>query len=396
MRAWILTCSLLLAGPALADDAGADLSAALEAPKKAKWDPKGKSMDPYGRGDAKRKKEEWGEAIQLLVESLDAQPGCGKCLNALSLALIGADRHDDAVKVGELLTTLYPDRDEGWKRISDAHTDAMHRVRAVEATTQVLDRDKDNLSYWWRRNRLLLELGRTDEANTLLDGAKDAGIAEAAVACLRLQLRAANEDAAGARELWPTCDVDEADLDLRRYSEGWLALAEGDTELAAKRLVMSGADDFARATIAWLRIDQGKHDAALNLCTKLLETQADAWDVQLAHALALNGLGKHDEALAALESKLMAPGWPEAHAAVKMENVVLQPNGQAWPKEVARRAAALAVAIRVAKGDVTGAKEVYDQAVKVHGETEDLKAALGDSASVAEPPPAPAPVKRPK
>lgn len=361
--------------PAAGSDAAtADISDALKPAKKGKWDPKGKAIDPFGRGDAKRKQEAWGEAIPLLVESIDAQPGCGKCLSSLALALSGAERYDDAVKVAMVIVNLYPDRKEGWQRVSDVWDKAPQKSReCVDATTKYLEIEaaKSDSDMWWRRNRHLLQLAEIDEANKLLDGAEAAGLKKEDVSCLRIQLLAASDDPVGARDLWSACDQSE-NVDLKRYSEGWLALSEGETELAAKRLMMAGADNFARLTIAFLRIDESKYDMALNLTTKLLEDEEWA-DARLAKAQALHGLGKDDESLAELDAHLMGDGWVAKHQALSSDQVLLKPKGSEWPKSVGRQAATLEIQLLSAKGDAAKAKAVYDDAVKLYGEA-DLKA----------------------
>ena len=61
--------------------------------------------------------------------------------------------------------------------------------------------------------------------------------------------------------------------------------------------------------IAFIRIDQDKFEMANNLVTRLFPKNDWALDAQLAHAEALHGLGKSDEALAALKATLMGEGW---------------------------------------------------------------------------------------
>ncbi len=374
---WWMVAAVLSTSAAHAEDANVDVTPALQTPKKAKWEAKGKALDPFGRGDTKRKNEDWAAALPLLVEAASKQPGCGKCLDSLSRALIGAERYEDAVKVADLLVQLYPDRDEGHLRISDAWTKAEDWEKAVQATTAILERDKANVGLWWRRNSALRELGWFDQAREFLDGAEAAGVAKPEIACLRITLRAAEGDAVGARGLWEECGT-AGNLELKRYAEGWLAMAEGDVELAAKRLVLSGADEqMSRVALAFLRLDQGKHEGALNLSEKMLaEGGAHAWDAWLAKAMALKALGRNDDAAAALKSGPMADGWAEAHPEATATDVVLVARGPDWPKEVGRRAAALHIELLALAGDAEGAKALYDQAVAVHGESDDLKAAL--------------------
>jgi tetratricopeptide (TPR) repeat protein len=376
----LLLAGLWLAAPAHAEET-TDLSPALVTVKKPKWDPKGKAIDPFGRGDAKRKKEEWEPAIGLLLQSLDAQPGCGKCLNSLSIALNGADRHADAAQVGEMIVQMFPDRSEGPMRVSTAWLDARELEKSLTATSLYLENDleKANPAMWLRRNTILLELGKVDEANRILDGASPDPLKEATVACLRIQLLAATDQPAEARELWATCETEE-DPDLRRTSEGWLAMAEGDHELAARRLALSGGTDLARLQIAQQRLDEKSYDAALNLTTKLLEQTGWAWDVRLTRAQALHGLGRDDEALAELHAGPTADGWETTHARPTPDHVLLKPRGKEWPRTVAERSLALEIEILVARGEVDKAKALHDRAVTVHGDKPGFAAALATTA----------------
>lgn len=376
-----IVASCWLGSVAQAEDVAAaaptpvDVAAALEQPKKAKWDPKGKAIDPFGRGDAKRKQEQWGEAIPLLVEAVDAQPGCGKCLNSLARALVGNEQYDDAVKVGELMAALYPDRNEGWARVSDSYNEAERYTEAVEATTKFLGVTKDDSNMWWRRNRLLIQLGDFDGASKWIGEAEAAGLPKEDSACLKVQVLAATGKPVDARELWPTCDGG-TNVDLRRYSEGWIALSEGDSELAATRLVMAGADDFARLTIAFIRIEQNKHEMALNLSEKLLVDNGWALDGHLAHVEALHGLGRDAEAAAELDAGLMAEGWAAKHPTYTLQDTLLKPKGETWPKQIAQRAAVLRVAILAGTGDVAAASTLADQVKAVYGESAALSSAL--------------------
>jgi hypothetical protein len=231
---------------------------------------------------------------------------------------------------------------------------------------------------WLRRNKILLELGRTDEANAILDAASPT-LKEPTIACLRIQLLAATDQPAAARELWSTCDEEE-DPDLRRTSEGWLAMAEGDLDLAARRLALSGSDDFARLTIALQRLEEKAYAAAFNLTTKLLETTAWAWDVRLARAEALHGLGRDAEALAELRAGPTAPGWEQVHGHLTPDHVLLKPRGSEWPRTVAERSLALEMTILVAQGQTAEAKALRDRAVPVHGDRPSFAAALTPTA----------------
>jgi tetratricopeptide (TPR) repeat protein len=383
----------LLSDPALAQ-ATDDLAPALVVPKKAKWEAKGKALDPYGLGNTKRKQELWAEAIPLLVDSLEAQPGCGQCLNSLAIALDGAKRFEESLKVGQLLDQLYPERSDGRRRVSDTLEAAQRPQDCVDATTRFLELDKADTGMWWRRNRFLLQLARFDEAEKLLEGAVAAGLSKENTACLQIQVLSAKGDPVAARELWVTCEAGD-NLDLRRYSEGWLAMAEGDTETAAKRLVLAGADDFARLTIAYLRLEQQKPDMALNLVTKINENPTWGWasDLHLAHAEALHGTGKDAEALALLEKTLMAEGWAEKHKSWTLDSVLLKARGQDWPSQVGLRAAALEVSLLAATGQADPARSIYDQAVAVYGEKPELTTALPPPPA---PPPAPVPAKKKK
>jgi len=371
-----LVVALLSGGVAHADEK-ADITPVLAPVKKPSWDAKGKAIGLYAQGDAKRKKEEWGPAIDFLIPALEAQPGCGQCLNSLSLALVGVHRYEDAAKVGETIEKLYPERKEGPLRVSTAWLEARELEKSLAATERFLamEEQKSDTPMWTRRIRTLIDLGRIDDGHKALDEAPARGVKEATVACLRIQLLATTNQPGPARELWTKCSEEE-DVDLRRASEGWLAMAEGDSELAAKRLILSGSDDPARLTIAMMRLDTQGWEAAYNLTTRLVEDNPWAWDARLARATALHELGKDNEALEQLHAGANADGWEQAQANPTMERVLLKPRGKEWPKSVAEQSLALEIRILNEKGDAAGAKALYDRAVAVHGEKPLLVAAL--------------------
>jgi predicted negative regulator of RcsB-dependent stress response len=250
-------------------------------------------------------------------------------------------------------------------------------VAAVEAATKFLsiEAKKTDSNMWFLRHRMLLQLGEYAAAEQWLGTAPSAGLAQPDQVCLKVQLLAAKGETVDARELWPKCDEGE-NVDLRRYTEGWLALAEGDQELAAKKLVLAGADDFGRLTIAYIRLDQQKPDMAHNLAVKVLEDSGWAADAQLANAEALLAMGKPTEALAEIDKGLMGDGWMEKHAAMAMDHVLLKTRGEGWPKEVAKRAALVKLKSVAAGGDYVAASLLKEQVAKVHGPSPELDAAL--------------------
>lgn len=374
----------LFTSHALAADEGAAASATAAdlAPvfpaklKKGSWDPKGKTIEAYGRGDAKRKQEAWAEAIPLLVESLTTQPGCGKCLDSLARTLDGAKRHADAAQVGELMARLYPDRGEGWARVTDAWEHANDLDKAVDATTRYLEVKKDDAAFWTRRNSDLVALGRIDEADALLKTASEAGVANEDVKCLQAQNLAASGKPVEAREVWPIC-TESANATLKRVTEGWLVLAEGtDPELAVTRLSLAGDTNYVRLIQAFVRIDQGKYDLANNLAQKAI-TEADwALDAYLAQAQALLGLGKGAEAAAVLDQHFMGAGWAERNAKISASQVLLRMRGTAWPAQVGQRAEVLKVAVLASQGDYAAAWALRDEVLKANGDSAELQAAL--------------------
>lgn len=344
--------------------------------KKGKWDPKGKAIEPFLKGDAKRKQEAWGEAIPLLVEAATLQPGCGKCLNSLASTLDGAERYEDAVAVGELMLKYYPDRSEGWARISDAWQDADELEKAIEASTNFLSIMKDDTTHWWRRNSNLIALGRVDEASTLLKGAGDAGVSNDVVKCLETQNLAAQGKVVEARDVYPICD-ESKDLTLKRVTEGWLLLAEGtNLDLAVTRLSLGGESTHVRLIQAYVRLDQKRYDLADNLALKALSESSWALDAHLAHAEALWGLGKPTEALGVLDQYFMGEGWAERNAKLTTSQVLLRMRGTSWPSQVAQRAAVLKVTILAGQGDYAAAWALREEVLKAYGDAQDLQNSL--------------------
>ena len=222
----------LLSQPAFAQEAPS-IEPALVAPKKGKWDPKGKSMELYLQARVQMKKEAWNDAAGLYVQSAEKQPGCGKCLDELSYVLKSAKRYDDAARVGELMASLYPDKVDGWGNVLQARLDGLQWAPAVDAANQALAVAPKEGWIWRSRTLAQISLGQTDEAMSTLDGGEAAGLAKEDVSCMRVLVLAAREEIDTAREHWDTCSTSK-DADTKRLAEGWLALAEGDVEKASK------------------------------------------------------------------------------------------------------------------------------------------------------------------
>ncbi len=353
-----------------------DISAALEQPKKGKWDPKGKAMEVYLQARIQMKKEDWSKATELYVQSLEKQAGCGKCLNELGDVLIGAERYDAAADTGKLLATLYPDKINGWGNVASAMRKKRDWEASVEALDNVLLVDPDAGWAWADRTDSYIQMGKTDDALTALEGAVDAGLAEEDVACHKVLIYTARDDVDAAKGQWESCS-ESKNADVRRSAEGWLALIEGDAEKAVKALMRAGSSDAISMALAMARYEEGKPEASLNLSDKLLaDLDWAPWDAHVTRARALIALDRADDALEQLRSDILAEGWVDAHPNAGASKVLLKAKGKGWAKEMGLTGAEMAVAILSDKGEVEAAKALYDQAVSVYGETEGLKGSL--------------------
>ena len=381
---WMLASPLLLSAvldaPAFAQD---DLAPALVVKGKVEWEPKGKALEVYSRGDTKRGQQAWADAVPLLVEALQAQPGCGKCLQSLGRALTGGKRYADAVTVGDQLAKLYPDRKEGPYVSANALTLNRDFERAVVAWDAYLAIDKASVYSWNERNLVLLREGKFDEASKRLD-APAAGLSDKDVGCFRTEIALAKGDLAAADEAMKLCD-ESTDADLERSVGGWLQLQHGHLAEGQTKLASGGAEADTRLALALGRLSEGKFDAAANLGVKLIADYPWAKDVQLANARALAGLQKTDEAIAALDASLTGPGWETAQLALGPKDVALFLASPTLPKQVAVEALALKAALLERKGDVAGAQALREAGLKVHGDTALLKPPAPEAA--------PAPVK---
>jgi tetratricopeptide (TPR) repeat protein len=377
-------CALLAGTPAFAAD-GPSIDEALAQPKKAKWDPKGKSMEIYLQARIQMKKEAWDEATDLYVQSVAKQNGCGKCLNELSDVLIGAKRYDDAAKVGELLAALYPDKIHGWANVHNARMKQRAWTDAIAAGDKLLAVDPDLGWAWTSRNRAYVNDGRTDEALTLLDGAEAAGVAKEDVACNKVLVYTARTELDLAKEQWEVCK-DSKDADVKRLAEGWLALTQGDVEKASKSLMRAGASDDIRLALAIGRYDEGKYEQSLNLAHKLVdELDWTPWDAQVALARAQAASGDVDGAQATLKMVVLADGWEDAHKGASMDKVLMKAKGPSWPKLQGELAAALMIRTLHEQGKADEAAAWFEKAKAVHGETESLVTANTPPAAEGEP-----------
>lgn len=370
--------SLLVAAPAAAQD---ELTVALAEKGKPSWEPKGKALESFGRGDTKRKTEAYGEAVTMLVESLTVQPGCGKCLYALGQSFVGQKRWDDAVRVGDHLARLYPDHKEGPYLSALAHTRARRPGDAVAAWDAFLKVDTGNLTGWSQRNLAYLRLERHDDADKAL-GAAGSGVSEGDLACLRTEIALGRGAVDDARLAFPKCD-ESGTVDLQRQVEGWLLLQEGKAGEAQSKLAQGGAELDTRLSLALVRLTEGKYDQAVNLTSRLVGDEPWALDARLAHARALHGQGKADEALKELDAALTGDGWQQRHAGYGRNDVILFLASPNRAKDVCMEALALKILILGGKGDAAGAEALRQAAIEAHG------------ASALFPEPAPAPAATP-
>jgi predicted Zn-dependent protease len=267
-----------------------------------RWEPRGRALEPYGRGESKRRIEAWAEAITLQQEALDAQPGCGACLTSLSTSLVGAGRLEEALRVSEHLTRTWPGRSEGPATTAKAHEKARDYASAAEATTRYLELEPEDPTAWHERHTQLLRLGRSAEAADLLASAP-ASLGEPFVACLEVETALAEGRLDDARLAYPTCDEGH-EVQLERQVEGWLLLQEGQRRDAQARLAQGGAEQETRLALAQVRLEEGATDPGINLTTRLLQEVPWAIDVQLAHALALVADGDAAGALRTLDAML--------------------------------------------------------------------------------------------
>jgi len=373
----MLVSTLLALAMSPTAHAAPDISPALVEPRKAKWDPKGKAMNIYLQARIQLKKEDWDAATELYVQSIEKQEGCGKCLNELGDVLIGAERYDDAAKTGELLAKLYPDKINGWANVANAMRKKRSWQPSIDALDKVIEIDPDASWAWADRTDSYIQLGETNTPLDLLDTAEEAGLKEGQVACLRVVVHTARDDAEAAREQWEAACADSKDANLRRPAEGWLALVEGDAEKAAKALMRAGSGDAIRLAMAMARYQEGKLEASVNLADKLLgDLDWEPWDAHVIKARALFALEKKQEALDQLQVEMLADDWADAHANADMSHVLLKAKGKGWSKELGLTATELGVRILSDLGEADQAQAMYDQAVEIYGETEGLKAAI--------------------
>ena len=393
MLAYVFT---FLASTFPANAADQNLDSALVLADKPKWEVKGKAMRDFVQGRINLSNEDYDDAVDYYIRALAKQPGCGECLQGLGWSLMSDDREAQAARVGHFMTTLFPEREEGWNVVARSFSRLRNWQGIRDAVEHAMQLDQDELSYWWWRNEALLNQEEYIEAHKLLDAADKGDLSEEDAACLRIHLHITEAQIDEANGLWEKCSEGKNSA-LKRYTEGVIAIGEKDLELASRKLAMSGQSyDLTRLTKAIVHLDAGRHDPALNLVEKVLEAPKDwepeepgdeyiyyALDAHYYKAKTLAGLGRHADALKALRLYVMDDSWKGRIKNAEQSWTLLSTSGPTWHTEVLRNSAHLYLKLLLETGETEMAERTRKDIVDVHGESEELAAIMSAAPATA-------------
>lgn len=394
-----LAATLLCSSPAHAVDA--EFDQALQPAKKPRWEVKGKAVEPFSRSRIANANEAYDDAVDLLVASLNAQPGCGECLLLLGHVLLNAERDAQASRVGHLLTAFFPEREAGWMLVARSFNAIRNWDGVRDAVEHGLALDPDEISYWHLRHFALLSDGEGDAALDLIDNADTKHLSEEHAACFRMSLHAASARVTEAKELDELCD-EAGNLSLKRQVQAFVNIAEGDLGQAASNLVKSGASsNLLRLVKAATHLEHGRAQAALNLIEKIVE-EPEGWsddpendgldwvyfasDAYLYKAKALAELGRTSDAIDALKYGPMRDGWRTEHRHAEQFDNLLAWRGPSWHEDVLKESTALYIKLLVQNGESEKADRILSDAKEVWGDVaafENARNASDDDATTA-------------
>ncbi|MFT4624322.1 MAG: hypothetical protein ACI8PZ_002981 [Myxococcota bacterium] len=371
MRSALLGLMLLVAPIATA--AEVDVSPALVAADKPRWEPKGKDAQALrGQARTKLKGKKYDDAVPMYMELMGIQPGCGVCLAELTKALANGGHSAEALRTAAHLTTLFPELQDSWSRQLEAALVAREFDVALSAVRKLQQMAPSSFEHKWTEVELLLIRGEADAATAALESVGE--LKEGDVACMRARvLYATNSPEADA--VWETCEADGTEGASDRVG-GWRAIAQRDWETAALHAAQLGEAAAGDLAVAYLRMEESKPDSAVNLLNAAIKHHPEGRDLHVLHALAAYRAGNADTAKASLEAQAAlgdAGYWVLAAAHID------------WPARMARHIAAVQAALAADAGQDSAG--VLAAAVAAHGEGPELawiREALAEAAPDAE------------
>jgi tetratricopeptide (TPR) repeat protein len=314
------------------------------------------------------------EALEKLanLDAAAAASNFARCLKAISLARI--DRADAALEALNLVSTAADAADAPQRYLDIAYLEVIEALVTAgnhAAALEVLDRAARTVAGWeprvrpaWLRGRALLGLGRFADAIEVFDGAEKLAVDDPSLIELRLlQVFAVEMSGNTARAL---TRLDEL---FPRYS---------GTNLAGARVIRSR-----------LLIKLGRYPEALEMIAKLQDEGPPPpellADVLILRALALNGQGRHEEALLPLQEAQELVGEGPARGLVAL----LRGRALLSLKRADEALAALSVAYEVASTladratarlEQATASELLGQAIDAASFADSALAELSDDA----------------
>jgi tetratricopeptide (TPR) repeat protein len=338
MRPALLGALLCVASVAHADDI--DLAPALTEAKKPRWEPRSQDAQTLrGRARTKLNSKKYEDAVPMYLELMALQPGCGVCLAELTRALARGEYSAASLQAAEHLTTLYPAMEMSWSRRLEAADLARDHDLALEMLTKLQGFNEKSWTLRWDEVDILLQLGRFADAKAAIEAAGenlDAGDA----ACMMTRVAVAEPDEAAAEEAWATCEADGSE-GVRDRVEGWRSIALKDWKNAALHAAGLGDSAAGDLAVAYLRLEEGKPESAVNLLNAAVEHHPNGKDLLIVRALAQLNAGDSDGAKASLDA---------AEALGDAGYWVLAAAGSDWADRMAAHQAAVT-------SDLTGAAD---------------------------------------
>jgi tetratricopeptide (TPR) repeat protein len=310
---------LSLSGGSFADDV--PVPDGIEVPKKAKWEPKGSVKTSFYDAELKAKGEKYEEAEAVLRDVLAGQPGCGQALVSLAWVVEEQDRIDEAIAILRFTSSLFPEEDELYRKLSSLFFRQKDYESAAKAAREALTVNTRSFEGQRLLTRALIRLGQHSEAIDSLNTAR-AEREGKDYDCLEVYVQAHAGEMELADTAWAECEASSKKW-LKGRAEQYMVGARGEIAELGSLARDNGDVDIARMAEVVGHLRDGSFEKACKLTKRLSQDHEDAVDVRLAHGVCTAENGDRDAGRELLATLLVDAAWAELDAETSPYGVLM-------------------------------------------------------------------------